>query len=116
LAPHFVGFKRAKQLAFEALRTAEPNTEEEPHTIKNQRKKTRDDTIAKLAERWHESPRSSLAYRTALTKPPDGKAHPTFLTGKELAKFSHWSLCTLYWIITGHAFVGTYTQHFFFFF
>jgi hypothetical protein len=109
----FVGFKRARQLALEAIRTADPKPEDEPHTIKNQKKRTKQTAIATWAERWHTAPRSSLAYRTALTRPPDGKPHPTFLTGKETAKFHRSLHCTMYRIITGHAFTGAYTQRFF---
>ena len=31
-----------------------------------------------LTERWHNNPRTSHAYRTALLEPPNGKHHPTF--------------------------------------
>ena len=46
----FVGFKRAKQLALEAIRMAEPKPDDEPHTIKHQKKKTKENTIAKWTE------------------------------------------------------------------
>ena len=108
-----VGFQRAKNLAFEAIRTADLRDVDEPHSIKDQKKKTRDAAITAWAERWHQAPRSSLAYKTALTKPPDGRPHPTFLVRQDAAKFSRLTLCTLYRIITGHAFVGAYTQRFF---
>ena len=108
-----VGFKRAKQLALEAIRTADLRDVEEPHTIKAQKKKTKENVTATWAERWHQMPRSSLAYRTALTKPPDGRAHPTFLARQDAVKFSRLTLCTLYRVITGHAFIGSYTQRFF---
>jgi hypothetical protein len=65
------------------------------------------------AEWWHQAPRSSLAYKTVLTKPPDGRPHPTFLVRQDTVKFSRLTLCTLYRVITGHAFVGSYTQRFF---
>ena len=32
------GFEKAQQLAFEAIRTAQPNAAAEPHTIKSQRR------------------------------------------------------------------------------
>ena len=81
-----VGFKRAKQLAYEAIRTADLREIEEPHSIKRQQKETKDAAVMTWAERWHSAPRSSLAYRTALTKPPDGRPHPTFLVRQEAAK------------------------------
>ena len=74
-----VGFKRAKQLAFEAIRTADLRDVEGPHTIGNQKRTAKEEAINTWAERWYQSPRSSLAYKTALTKPPDGRTHPTFL-------------------------------------
>jgi hypothetical protein len=109
----FVGFKRAKQLALEAVRTADLNPDDEPHTIKHQKKTTREAAVAMWAERWHDSPRTSLAYRTALTQPPNGRPHPTFPTELGSAKFSRTTRCTLYRLITGHAFTGAYTQCFY---
>jgi hypothetical protein len=58
----------------------------------------------------HRTPHNSLVYRTVLTKPPDGRAHPILRTGWNAVKFSRKTLCTLYRIITGHAFIGSYTQ------
>jgi hypothetical protein len=107
------GFKKARQAALEAIRTAVLRDIEEPHSIKDQKMKTKTAAIAAWAERWHQMPRSSLAYKTALTKPPDGRPHPTFLVRQDAAKFSRLTICTLYRIITGHAFVGSYTQRFF---
>jgi ribonuclease HI len=118
----FVGFKRAKQLALEAIRTADLTNIQGPQTIKSQKKTTKDAAIAKWTERWHELPRTSLAYRTALTSPPDGKPHATFQprppqtrgedngTAKPFSRLTH---STLYRFITGHAFTGEYTQRFF---
>jgi hypothetical protein len=62
----FVSFKRAKQLALEAIRTAEPNPGDDPHTIKHQKKKTKEAAILLgLAAgtschmpRWHTEPPS----------------------------------------------------------
>ena len=121
----FIGFKRAKQLALEAIRTANLAGILEPHTINNQKETTKDTAIAKWAERWHQSPHTSKAYQTALTMPPDGKPHHTLhvtrphnkpgAAGGENtpAKFSRLTHCTLYRFITGHAFTGEYTQRFF---
>jgi hypothetical protein len=109
----FVGFKRAKQLALEAIHTADPNPDDKPHTIKHQKKKTKEAAVTTWANRWHDLPRTSLAYRTALTKPPDGRTHPTFQQNCNTAKFSRKTLCTLYRLTTGHAFIGSYTQRFY---
>jgi ribonuclease HI len=119
----FVGFKRAKQLALEAARTANLNDVAEPQTINSQKKASRDAVVTTLIERWHQSPQTSMAYRTALNAPPDGKTHhsfqpnhqtaPTEMGNTTTAKFSRLTHSTLYRIITGHAFVGEYTQRFF---
>jgi hypothetical protein len=88
------GFKQAKQLAMEAIRTANTTEIIEPQTIRNQKETTKNAAIAAWAERWHQSPHTSKAYQTALMLPPDGKPH-------------------IYRFITGHAFTGEYTQRFF---
>ncbi|KAH9961810.1 hypothetical protein BC827DRAFT_1267469 [Russula dissimulans] len=72
------GLQEAKQLALKAIRTAVPNEINELQTIRNQKAKAEETAINKWAERWYQLPRTSLAYRTALTKPPNGKPHPTF--------------------------------------
>jgi hypothetical protein len=109
----FVGFRRARQLTFEAICTVEPNPVDKPHTINNQKKKTKENVITTWAECWHEMPCTSLAYHTALTKLPDGREHPTFAINSDAAKFSRTTYCTLYCVITGHAFTGEYTQCFY---
>jgi hypothetical protein len=81
---------------------------DEPYTIKCHKKTKEAAIIKSWAERWHQMPRSSLAYRTALTKPPDGRPHPVFQ-----AKSSRKTLCTLFRIITGHAFTGSFTERFY---
>ena len=108
----FVGFRRAKQLILKAIHIAVLNPELEPHTIRDQKRRTKKEAIATWAQCWHKSPHSSLAYKTALMQPPNSKPHPTFLTKPEAAKFSCCTLCTMYQIITGHAFVGSYMQCF----
>jgi hypothetical protein len=109
----FIGFKRAKQLALEAIRVADPNPAKEPHTIKHQKKKTKEAAVTTWANHWYSAPCTSLAYRTALTKPPDGRPHPTFKIEPNAAKFSHTTRCTLYHLITRHTFIGSYTQRFY---
>ena len=119
----FIGFRRVKQLAFEAIRTADLSQIEEPQTIKKQKEQTRRDAFTAWGVRHYQSPRTGLAYKTALRAPPDGKAHHTFQpppppstnrTGEQpKAKFPRAVYSTFYRIITGHAFVGEYTQRFY---
>ena len=127
---HFVGFRRAKQLALHAIRTAPAADLEEPFSLKKQKEMARDSAIAKWAERWHQAPRTSLAYQTAIRAPPDGKTHHTFrperakgqktptpfeqAQGQEnTVKFSRLTHSTFYRFVTGHAFTGEYTQRFY---
>jgi Reverse transcriptase (RNA-dependent DNA polymerase) len=127
----FVGFRRAKQLAFEAVRTADLTDVVEPQTINNQLKKAEEAIISEWAERYNQGPHTSMVYRTALTSPPDGRTHHTFQLKKHThplttgntttgpnaerpkATFSRLTHSTFYRFITGHAFTGEYTQRFF---
>jgi hypothetical protein len=68
----FVGFWRARQLAFEAIRTADPTELREPHSIAER------EAIATLEGRYYSNPRTSFAHKTALREPPNRKAHHTF--------------------------------------
>jgi hypothetical protein len=77
------------------------------------KKKTKEATIASWADRWHKALHTSLIYRTALTKPPDGRAHPTFKPDQSTVKFSCKTSCMLYRLATGHAFIGEYMRHFY---
>jgi hypothetical protein len=74
----FEGFQRAKELALDAIRIANPTDIIEPQTINSQKEKSKDAAIAAWATKWHQSPHTSKAYQTALTTPPDGKPHHTF--------------------------------------
>ena len=126
----FGGFRRAKQLAFHAIRTTAQADIKEPFSLKKLKETAKDGAIAKWAERWHQAPRTSLAYRTAIRTPPDGKAHHTFQPEKtktrktppraeqaqgqeDTVKFSRLTHSTFYRFVTGHAFTGEYTQRFF---
>ena len=127
----FVGFRRTRQLAFEAVRTADLTNATEPPTINDQLKKAEETTITEWAERYNRGPHTSLVYRTALTSPPDGKTHHTFqlkkyphppTTGNTTTgpnaegpkdTFSRLTHSTFYRFITGHAFTGEYTRRFF---
>ena len=125
-----MGFRRAEQLALHAIRTASTTDLEEPFSLKKQKEAVRDGAIAKWAERWHQAPRTSLAYQTALRAPPDGRAHHTFQPEKtkgrktpthteqaqgqgNAVKFSRLTHSTFYRFVTGHAFTGEYTQRFY---
>jgi hypothetical protein len=55
----FVGFWRARQLAFKAIRTADPTELREPHSIAER------EAIATLEGRYYSNPRTSFAYRVA---------------------------------------------------
>ena len=135
----FIGFQRARQLAFEAIHTANLAHTIEPHTIKSQKEKSKSAAISEWATRWHEAPRTSFTYRTTLLEPPDRKLHSTFQPlatphspqpqdtdppgritnpnecdrAQEKVKFSRLTHSTLYHFITGHAFTGEYTQRFY---
>ena len=123
----FAGFRRAKQKALIAIRSTAPaNIATEPPSIKKLKETARDTAIAAWAEKWHRATHTSMAYRTALRTPPDGKTHPTFHPerminkqpeqlrgGKKLVKFSRLTHATFYRFITGHAFTGEYTQRFY---
>jgi hypothetical protein len=131
----FVGFRRAKQLAFEAIRVADLTAIEEPHTIRQQKDHTTSEAFSIWGGRYYQAPRGGLSYETALRGPPDGKPHPTFQPpptpspsaappaantnnatppgDQPKAKFSRRTYCTLYRIITGHVFVGEYTRRFY---
>ena len=130
----FVGFRRAKQLALEAIRTADITNLRDPPTIKKQQKEAQDAATATWATRWHQAPRTSMAYQTALRAPPDGRTHYTFQPKSKPAKdseshanvptigdsdpgapdkFSRLTHSTLYRFMTGHAFTGEYTQRFY---
>jgi hypothetical protein len=127
-----VGFRRARQLAFEAVRSAGP-AELHPHdppSIQKQKDTAKREAVSTMEKRYYNGPRTSFAYQTALRAPPDGRAHHTFkivpAPGRvdpapnahnredtPKAKFSRQTYATLYRFITGHAFVGEYTQRFY---
>ena len=98
-----------------AIRTAVLTEVEEPLTIKDQKRKAKQATLAAWADRWHQSPCTSVAYRTAFTRrspqtesPTPRSPHSTKTTHR-LAQLSFHFHC----IITGHAFIEAYTQRFF---
>ena len=128
----FIGFRRARQLAFEAIRTAVPTELFEPQSIKKQKEISKRTVIATWEGRYYSNPRSSMAFKTALRSPPDGKTHHTFNISpppgeghgnvrsnghprdqENKAKFSRLTHSTLLRYITGHAFTGEYTKRFY---
>jgi hypothetical protein len=136
----FIGFKRAKQPALKAIRTADLSENGGPlANIESQKEKMRKVAITKWAERRHQSPRISLAYKRRSPKYQTGRARPTFQTTHtttttgagpgsgaktpilqghyndrtpDTAEFSMLSPSTLYRFITGNAFIEAYTQTF----
>jgi hypothetical protein len=134
-AAPFIGCKRARQLALEAARTGTLDPENDPHSIGSQKQGSKQAAVAAWADQWHKDPHTSLVYRIALTQPPDGQPHATFLNPADLPiqvpriptrtpqttgarrypklSFSRKTFSTMYRIITGHAFIGAYTERFF---
>jgi hypothetical protein len=126
----FVGFRRARQLlAFEAIRTTDLTDIHEPQSIQKLKDAAKRAAIATWEDRYYNNPRTSMAFKTALKNPPNGKAHHTFdikptpegehrdrepngRTGDQGAKvkFSRLTHSTLLRYITGHAFTGGYTN------
>ena len=129
--PQFIGFQRTRQLALEAVRTADLTNFNEPQTLNNQAQQAERAAIAAWEARYNQATHTSMIYRTALTTPPDGKTHHTFhtklpttpltlgnmtanpATNAPKATFSRLTHSTFYRFITGHAFTGEYTQRFF---
>jgi hypothetical protein len=129
----FIGFRRARQLAFEAIRVADPREFHEPPSIKKLEETTKRAVISIWEGRYYVNPRTSFAYKTAIQGPPDGKAHHTFNVKRtpveerenpELndpvrddaaatVKFSRLTYATVLRYITAHAFTGEYTQRFY---
>src|SRR5258708_2627341 len=124
----FIGFRRVKHLALETARTADLTTISEPQTINNQLKQAETAAIDAWADRYNRAPHTSMAYRTALTTPPDRRTHRTFQikspaapptagntptdpnADRSKATYSRLTHSTLYRFITGHAFTGEYTR------
>ena len=126
------GLQRARQLAFEAICTTDPTELRAPQSIKKQKEAAKRTAIADWEKRYYNNPRTSMAFKTAIQNPPDGKAHHTFnikptpKEGREglepnghirnqetKVKFSRLTHSTLLRLITGHAFTGEYTKRFY---
>ena len=117
----FMGYKKAGQLALEAIHTTNITTLEEPHMIRNQKEDSKCKAVEEWTECWHKLPHDSLIYQTTLLEPPDSHTLPIFCLGSQQkpgnlnkqAKCSCATQATLYQLATGHAFIGAYTQHFY---
>lgn len=102
------------------------------HNLKKQKDATKCAAIATWGERYYNNPHTTMAFKTALRNPPDGRAHHTFnikpTPGGERGKpepnrnnreretkvkFSRFTHSTLLRFITGHAFIGEYTKRFY---
>ena len=117
----------------EAIWTADLEEVDEPHSINKLKCKTKAAVVEEWTQQWHQAPGKSLIYCTALTKPPDRRAHPSFnitrtkavnshfpnsaasqdADNQVKAKFSRSTYSTFYHLTTGHAFIGSFTQRFF---
>ena len=126
----FVGFRRAKQLALEAIRVADATEPRGPPSVKKQKADTKREVLSIWEGRHYSGPRTSFAYQTAIQGPPDGKAHHTFDVTPDSeprdpepgarprdqepkVKFSRTTYVTMLRYVTGHAFTGEYTQRFY---
>ena len=85
-----------------------PQNLQEPNTIAFQRSSTKEIAFSAWQARWHNSDRRSQAF-LALPSPPSGKLPPVIAGA---AGGSRTACATLVRLITGHAFVGSYTARF----
>ena len=74
-------------------------------------------SLAKALEQWvkewYSKPRTSLAYRLALSKPPDGYSHPLWAAAlKAKPPPSRSTFCTALRLAVGHSFTAEYTRRF----
>jgi hypothetical protein len=131
----FIRFWRARQLAFEAICTADTIYLHKPKSIKKQKDTTKCTAIPIWEGCYYNNPCSSMACKMALQNPLDGKAHHTFNisptppspkrhggpepnkhVGDQVtnAKFSRLTHSTLLCFITEHAFIREeYTRQFY---
>jgi hypothetical protein len=118
--PALGGFRRARQLALEAVRRP-LNNDQHPPSIHFQRTENKAEAISNWSEIYSKNPRLSQAYNSALVTPPDGKVHQIlWIASTGLRKngqtfiqhVSHETQSTLMRLITGHAFLGAYCLKF----
>ena len=103
-----VGFARAKHLSDTIAARPLPPNHHEPHSISFQRSTSKLEAIEAWGMRWQDSDRRSQSYVT-LPQPPNGKLPPAIqgIKGGGRAAVS-----TLFRLITGHAFIGSYAARF----
>ena len=120
-------YQTTRRLIRDAIKQRAPPNQT-PATINYQRQEAKAEATRAWEERWHENPRTSLAYHTACTKPPDGRIHPILRIQQKgwedkpfrsrrkgtlhRAKVSRATTSNLFRFITGHAFTGGYTARF----
>ncbi|KAN0124265.1 hypothetical protein V8E52_001914 [Russula decolorans] len=118
--PTLVGFKRTQHLILEAIKRPR-NTNEDLKSIKFQRAESKIAALQAWEQRFYDTPHTSQVYDSALTSPPDGRPHTILRmasTGIRIKgeKFVHHIprdiQSTLFRLITGHAFTGTYRLKF----
>jgi hypothetical protein len=102
------GIKRCIVLAHELATIPLPEENREPATIAFQKASSKQLAISAWQASWHNADRRSLSY-LALPSPPSGK-HPPAIRGA--AGGSRLASATFIRLITGHAFVGSYTARF----
>jgi hypothetical protein len=105
-----VGFARAKHLSDTIAARPLPPNHREPHSISFQRNTSKLETIDAWGARWQDSDRRSQSY-VALPQPPTGKLPPA-IQGIKGGGRATGDVSTLFRLITGHAFIGSYTARF----
>ncbi|KAH9984562.1 hypothetical protein BJV77DRAFT_1071981 [Russula vinacea] len=103
-----VGFRRCIDLARANTTAPLPPDHQEPHTIAHQKSSSKELALSAWQARWHNADRRSQAF-LALPSPPLGKLPPVIVGA---AGGSRTASATLIRLITGHAFVGSYTACF----
>ena len=102
------GIRRCIDLARTNTTAPWPPGHQEPNTIAFQKSSSKELAISAWQARWHNADRRSQAY-LALPAPPTGKLPPVIAGG---AGGSRTASATLVRLITGHAFIGSYTTRF----
>ena len=115
-----VGFKRSRHLVLEAVKKP-PLNMQRPPSVQYQRAESKAIALKDWEQQFYENPRQSQAYNSALTTPPDGRAHLILRiasTGVKIKgqvysqRVSRGTQSTLIRLITGHAFTGAYRLKF----
>ena len=102
------GFRRCIDLARANTAAPLPPDHQEPHTIAHQKSSSKELALSAWQARWHNADRRSQAF-LALPSLPSGKLPPVIVGA---AGGSRTASATLVRLITGHAFVGSYTARF----